>query len=385
MRLARRTNRSSLIFADLPFKLVNVIIVVLALLLGLAYLAAMPPAAQRTRETDAIECSMLLLLMLIASPLAFGYLFAFPLLPLVVCTRIWLVRPDTPLRWWALAAVILLALTLPFQRSMQRYGNTLFATLLLFIGLAIELRRLYARPGSCLTTAASQRTKKIDATRNVIFDASPRPIAKCDRDFLDPQTSPAVDNDFESNLETSRGRRQLEQERARDGKETAHGIVRAGQRIGQGRGGAGHHFAPERPAGSGAAAHVTTADDHFAAARCSGRTRSGILDGGWLRSASITTRRSPARRTPRRRPPRETEGGIFAHHQADGKLHRQLADARAGSIGRAIVDKDDFQRVSAARHDPSGQQRDVFRFIQRRDDNRDRLGKGEWLHVDAPA
>ena len=128
--------------ADLSFKTVNAIIAGIALLLGLSYLAAMPPAAHRTRETDAIECAMLLLLMLIASPLAFGYLFGFLLFPFVICTRIWLVRPGSSLRWWALAAVLLLALTFPFQRWSQRYGNTLLATLLLFIGLALELHRL---------------------------------------------------------------------------------------------------------------------------------------------------------------------------------------------------------------------------------------------------
>jgi len=133
-------------FADLPFKTVNRIIAGIALLLGLIYLVAMPSAAQRTRETDAIECAMLVLLMLIASPLAFGYLFAFLLFPFVTCTRIWLDRPESSLRWWTLAAILLLFLTLPLQRWSQRYGNTLFATLLLFIGLALELRRLRQAP-----------------------------------------------------------------------------------------------------------------------------------------------------------------------------------------------------------------------------------------------
>lgn len=132
--------------ADLPFKTVNAIIAGIALLLGLSYLAAMPPPAQRTGETDAIEWSMLLLLMLIASPLAFGYLFGFLLFPLVICLRVWLVRPESSLRWWTLAAVFLLALTLPWQHWSQSHGNTFFATLLLFIGLAFELRRLRSVP-----------------------------------------------------------------------------------------------------------------------------------------------------------------------------------------------------------------------------------------------
>jgi hypothetical protein len=132
-------------FVDLSFTVVNAVIAGLALLLGLIYLAAMPPPAQRTRETDAMEWSMLLILMLIAAPLSFSYLFAFLLFPFVICTRVWLVRPESPLRWWALASALLLALTLPFQRWSERYGNTLIATLILFIGLVLELRRLRRR------------------------------------------------------------------------------------------------------------------------------------------------------------------------------------------------------------------------------------------------
>jgi len=41
--------------------------------------------------------------------------------------------------WWTLPALALLALGLAFPRGAQLYGNTFFATLLLFIGLSIEL------------------------------------------------------------------------------------------------------------------------------------------------------------------------------------------------------------------------------------------------------
>jgi hypothetical protein len=135
-------------FADLPFHVVNAIIAGIALLLGLVYLAALPPGARRTGETDVIEWSMLLLLLLMAAPLSYNYLFAFLLFPFVVITRTWLVRPDSPLRWWALGALFLLALTIPIQRWSQRYGNAFFAALLLFIGLALELRRLCRGPAS---------------------------------------------------------------------------------------------------------------------------------------------------------------------------------------------------------------------------------------------
>lgn len=133
-------------FADLSFETVNAIIAVAGLLLGLIYLAAMPRSAQRTPETDAIEWSMLLLMMLIFSPLSFGYMFSFLLLPFTIVTRTWLVRPESPLRWWALAALVLLAFTIPFPRAAQRYGNTLFATVILFIGFALELGRRKRAP-----------------------------------------------------------------------------------------------------------------------------------------------------------------------------------------------------------------------------------------------
>ncbi|MGH8094731.1 MAG: glycosyltransferase 87 family protein [Chthoniobacterales bacterium] len=135
-------------FVDLPFKMVNAIIAGVSLLLGLSYLAAMPRPERRTGETDAIEWSLLLLLLLIAAPLSFNYLFAFLLFPFTVIIRVWLVRPASPLRWWAISAVVLLALTIPIQRWSQRYGNTLFAALLLFIGLVLELRRLRRGPAS---------------------------------------------------------------------------------------------------------------------------------------------------------------------------------------------------------------------------------------------
>ena len=43
--------------------------------------------------------------------------------------------------WWGLPALALLALGLLFPRGAQLYGNTFFATLLLFLGLSIELLR----------------------------------------------------------------------------------------------------------------------------------------------------------------------------------------------------------------------------------------------------
>jgi len=43
--------------------------------------------------------------------------------------------------WWSLPTLALLALGLAFPRGAQLYGNTFFATLLLFLGLSIDLLR----------------------------------------------------------------------------------------------------------------------------------------------------------------------------------------------------------------------------------------------------
>src|SRR6266498_1458548 len=126
-------------FADLKFRLVNAIVVTLALALGILFIAVMPPRAMRTAETDAIEFALLLLLMLMVTPLSFGYFYSWLMLPFAVVTQRVLLGKGSAIVWWSLPALALLALGLIFPRGAQLYGNTFFATLLLFIGLATDL------------------------------------------------------------------------------------------------------------------------------------------------------------------------------------------------------------------------------------------------------
>jgi Glycosyltransferase family 87 len=131
-------------FADLDFDTVNRIILACAAGLGLVFIGAMPRAARRNPETDAIEFALLLLLMLVFTPLSFGYLFAWLLYPLtVVVQRVAIrTRNSTPLIACSACAVALMALSIPFRVMAQTYGNALLATLLLFAGLATEMWRL---------------------------------------------------------------------------------------------------------------------------------------------------------------------------------------------------------------------------------------------------
>jgi hypothetical protein len=126
-------------FADLTFRAVNAIIISVALTLGIMFIAAMPRRAMRTTESDAIEFALLLLLMLMITPLSFGYFYSSLMLPFAVITQRALVEKRSAVLWWTLPALGLLAFGLAFPRGAQLYGNTFFATLLLFVGLSIEL------------------------------------------------------------------------------------------------------------------------------------------------------------------------------------------------------------------------------------------------------
>ena len=127
--------------ADLTFPVVNAIIVSVALTLGILFITVMPKRGAGTAESDAIEFALLLLLILMITPLSFGYFYSWLMLPFAVVTQQVFAGKGSGVLWWSLPALALLALGIPFPRSAQLYGNTFFATLLLFIGLSVELFR----------------------------------------------------------------------------------------------------------------------------------------------------------------------------------------------------------------------------------------------------
>jgi hypothetical protein len=128
-------------FADLKFPVLNGIIFSAALALGILFIAVMPRRDMRTADSDAIEFALLLLLMLIVTPLSFGYFYSWLMLPFAVITQRVLVEKVSSILWWCVPALALLAVGLIFPRDAQLYGNTFFATLLLFITLSIQLLR----------------------------------------------------------------------------------------------------------------------------------------------------------------------------------------------------------------------------------------------------
>jgi hypothetical protein len=68
------------------------------------------------------------------------------MLPFAVATQQLVAGKRSVLVWCTLAALALLGLGLIHPRGAQFYGNTFFATLLLFIGFSIELLRCKKRP-----------------------------------------------------------------------------------------------------------------------------------------------------------------------------------------------------------------------------------------------
>jgi len=140
-------------FADLKFSTVNAIVLCIALVLGIFFIAVMPQRDMRTAQSDAIEFALLLLLTLMVTPLSFGYFYSWLMLPFAVVTQQVLSGKASAIAWWSLPALALLAFGILFPRGAQLYGNTFFATLLLFVGLSIELWRLKQQAANIQTAA----------------------------------------------------------------------------------------------------------------------------------------------------------------------------------------------------------------------------------------
>jgi len=132
--------------ADLDFRTVNIVIIASALLLGFSFVGAMP--RQRAPEGDAREFAALLLLILIFTPLAFGYLFVWLMFPLALLIKRSLDRAESMSPACLLIALALLTATAIAPRFAQIYGSLFLAALSLYLALAADLRcrlRLIAR------------------------------------------------------------------------------------------------------------------------------------------------------------------------------------------------------------------------------------------------
>jgi hypothetical protein len=121
---------------DISFKAANLLVVAISLLIGLGYIAVMPPASRRTEKSDAEEIAILFCLMTVASPLARQYYFMWLIFPMTVLMHRGAYDPRPFVRLWTWlalgAAGLLMLLSFPvFPRDLQAWGNNFAATIII--------------------------------------------------------------------------------------------------------------------------------------------------------------------------------------------------------------------------------------------------------------
>jgi hypothetical protein len=132
---------------DLDFQAVTAITLTAMLGLCLFVAAVMPPRPCRTRQTDALEFALVILLTVIFSPLSFNYAYVWLLYPTTVALHRVLDQPaDPPARWrrvqvvWLSAVLLIPALAIPMPELAQACGNLFVPAVLLVFGLGVMLR-----------------------------------------------------------------------------------------------------------------------------------------------------------------------------------------------------------------------------------------------------
>jgi hypothetical protein len=161
---------------DLDFQAVTAITLAAMLGLCLFVAAVMPLRLCRTRQTDALEFALVILLTLIFSPLSFNYAYVWLLYPTTVALHRVLDQPaDPPARWrrlqvvWLSAVLLIPALAIPMPQVAQACGNLFVPALLLVFGLGAMLR--WER-SPALRGPWSQRTKTRAAESPIATECS---------------------------------------------------------------------------------------------------------------------------------------------------------------------------------------------------------------------
>jgi hypothetical protein len=132
------TNAAYANVVDLSFRTVNLVIVACALILGAFFVWAMP--RKRSPQSDAGEFAALLILILMFTPLAFGYLFVWLMVPIALLIKRTIASRDSILLRYLFVAFVLLIATGIAPRFAQIYGSLFFAAFTLYLALAVDLR-----------------------------------------------------------------------------------------------------------------------------------------------------------------------------------------------------------------------------------------------------
>jgi len=141
-------------FLDLTYDQANVVLAVVAGLVGLGFVASLPPQRRRTPASDAAEYALLIALMTIASPLARAYYFVWLLFPFTLLVYRAAADPDAKARKvaaWALGgslAVFTAGVAIASPHILPALGNMFWATAILIGALAWLMRRAMAPPAT---------------------------------------------------------------------------------------------------------------------------------------------------------------------------------------------------------------------------------------------
>jgi hypothetical protein len=139
-------------FLDLTYDQANLVLAAVAGLVGLGFVAALPPRGRRTPASDAAEYALLIALMTIASPLARAYYFVWLLFPFTLMVYRAALDPDPVVRRWmarlllASLALFTVGVTLGPPHILQALGNMFWATAIVIGALTWLMRRSMAPP-----------------------------------------------------------------------------------------------------------------------------------------------------------------------------------------------------------------------------------------------
>jgi Glycosyltransferase family 87 len=129
---------------NLDFRTVNIVIIACALVVGASFVWVIP----RHHSPASEEFAALLILILIFTPLTFGYLFVWLMLPLALLIKQIIAADEPPSLRYLFIALLLLTSTAIAPRFAQIYGSLFFTALILYLALATSLwhSRFYANP-----------------------------------------------------------------------------------------------------------------------------------------------------------------------------------------------------------------------------------------------
>ena len=122
---------------NLDFRTVNIVIIACALVVGASFVWVIP----RHHSPASEEFAALLILILIFTPLTFGYLFVWLMLPLALLIKQIIAADEPPSLRCLFIALLLLTSTAIAPRFAQIYGSLFFTALILYLALALSLWR----------------------------------------------------------------------------------------------------------------------------------------------------------------------------------------------------------------------------------------------------